>query len=52
MFKKVENHNCFKSNLLNYLFSEIAWNMDRLMRFEKTSKYVEAVDAHHFTCNT
>jgi len=24
--------------------------MDRLMRFEKTSKYVEAVDAHHYTC--
>ena len=26
--------------------------MDRLMRFEKTSKYVEAVDAYHYTCIT
>jgi len=28
---------------------EIAWNMDRLVRFEKTSKNVKAVDAHHYT---
>ena len=24
--------------------------MDRLVRFEKTSKNVKAVDAHHYTC--
>ena len=46
---KLSHFNMYKrvsSNLINYLFSEIAWNMDCLIRFE-SSKTVKAVDAHH-----
>ena len=54
MFKKVENPQFFLiiSNLLNYLFSEIAWNINCLVRFEKTPKNVKAVNAPYYMCIT
>ena len=49
IFKRVENQHFLKLYLPNYLFSETALNMDPLVRFEKTSKNVKVVDAHHYT---
>ena len=52
MCKRVENLHFLISSAKNYPFLEIAWRMDRLVRLEKTSKNVKAVDAHHYTCIT